>query len=149
MNAAQFVGRVGGLAVALGVGAAVLTGTGVAWASEDSDGPAAAAESPATSASSGRDGSPPDTGSPRDAGSEANDIDAADTGTADDFDGHLAEEDIPDEEIDVGVDDATGHDAAGGAVPAVDDELVDDDGPVEERPLAEDVTDVGGDAPDV
>ena len=38
MNAAQFVGRVGSLAVALGVGAAVLTGTGVAWASEDSDG---------------------------------------------------------------------------------------------------------------
>ncbi|MDY6996288.1 MAG: family 1 glycosylhydrolase [Actinomycetota bacterium] len=41
MDAARFLGRVGGLAVALGVGAAVATGTGVAWASEDSDGAAA------------------------------------------------------------------------------------------------------------
>ena len=38
MNSGQFVGRVGGLAVALGVGAAVFTGSGVAWATEDSGG---------------------------------------------------------------------------------------------------------------
>ena len=36
MSAAAYVGRVGGLAVALGVGAAVVTGHGVAWA-ETSD----------------------------------------------------------------------------------------------------------------
>lgn len=35
MDAGQFVGRVGALAVTLGVGAAVFTGTGVAWAGED------------------------------------------------------------------------------------------------------------------
>ncbi len=35
MNSGNFVGRVGGLAVALGVGAAVFTGSGVAWATED------------------------------------------------------------------------------------------------------------------
>ncbi|MDZ4234108.1 MAG: glycoside hydrolase family 1 protein, partial [Dietzia sp.] len=38
MNSAQVIGRVGSLAVALGVGAAVFTGSGVAWATEDSDG---------------------------------------------------------------------------------------------------------------
>ena len=32
MDASAFIGRVGGLAVALGVGAAVATGPGVAWA---------------------------------------------------------------------------------------------------------------------
>lgn len=36
MSCGSFVGRVGGLAVALGVGAAVFTGSGVAWATEDS-----------------------------------------------------------------------------------------------------------------
>ena len=36
MGASKFVGRVGGLAVALGVGAAVFTGVGVAWADDNS-----------------------------------------------------------------------------------------------------------------
>ncbi|WP_349270792.1 6-phospho-beta-galactosidase [Mycolicibacterium parafortuitum] len=53
MNSAQFVGRVGGLAVALGVGAAALTGAGVAWAQEGSDASAASAASSAES-STGR-----------------------------------------------------------------------------------------------
>ena len=35
MSAAAYVGRVGGLAVALGVGAALFTGTGLAWADPD------------------------------------------------------------------------------------------------------------------
>ena len=35
MRAAAYVGRVGGLAVALGVGAALFTGTGLAWADPD------------------------------------------------------------------------------------------------------------------
>jgi hypothetical protein len=43
MGAARYVGRVGGLAVALGLGAAVLTGAAAAWASPNSEssGPAA------------------------------------------------------------------------------------------------------------
>ncbi len=35
MKASNYIGRIGGLAVALGVGAAVFTGNGVAWASGD------------------------------------------------------------------------------------------------------------------
>ena len=41
MNASRYVGRIGGLAVALGVGAALFTGNGIAWAgpaSQDSSG---------------------------------------------------------------------------------------------------------------
>ena len=139
MNAAQFVGRVGSLAVALGVGAAVLTGTGVAWASEDSDGSAATEGSPTTVASPDPDGaSPADTWSPWDAGGEADDTDAAD----DDVDHDLADDAIDDE-----VDDETDPDVAED-VPAADDEA-DDAGTVEDAPDAEDVTDVGADAPDV
>lgn len=36
MNSAEVIGRVGGLAVALGVGAAVFSGSGLAWATEES-----------------------------------------------------------------------------------------------------------------
>jgi hypothetical protein len=36
VNASRYVGRVGGLAVALGVGAALFTGNGIAWAGPDS-----------------------------------------------------------------------------------------------------------------
>ncbi len=43
MTSGQFVGRVGGLAVAFGVGAAVFTGSGVAWASDDPGGETASA----------------------------------------------------------------------------------------------------------
>lgn len=48
MNACRYVGRVGGLAVALGVGAAVLGGTAAAWADDEagaSAGPARSAQS--------------------------------------------------------------------------------------------------------
>jgi hypothetical protein len=37
MNASRYIGRIGGLAVALGVGAALFTGNGIAWAEPDSD----------------------------------------------------------------------------------------------------------------
>ena len=37
MNAASYVGRVGGLAVALGIGAAIITGQGIAVATADGD----------------------------------------------------------------------------------------------------------------
>src|ERR1700742_4426832 len=36
VNASSYVGRIGGLAVALGVGAGLFTGNGIAWAGPDS-----------------------------------------------------------------------------------------------------------------
>ena len=148
MNAAQFVGRVGSLAVALGVGAAVLTGTGVAWASEDSDGSAATEGSPTTVASPDPDGaSPADTWSPWDAGGEADDTDAADNDVDHDLADDALDDEVADDALDDEVADETDPDVAED-VPAVDDEA-DDAGTVEEAPLAEDVTDVGADAPDV
>jgi hypothetical protein len=45
MNASRCVGRVGGLAVALGVGAAVVTGSGIAWAESPSSDPSGSAAS--------------------------------------------------------------------------------------------------------
>jgi len=63
MGAGRYVGRVGGLAVALGVGVAVLTGHGVAWAGSDGaadPGPAAStSESNATAPESPGSGSKP------------------------------------------------------------------------------------------
>jgi hypothetical protein len=49
MGASAYVGRVGGLAVALGVGSAIVAGQGVAWA----EGSEAAVSKPSTSASDG------------------------------------------------------------------------------------------------
>ena len=45
MNAAWYIGRIGGLAVALGVGAALFTGNGIAWAGPDSDDSSVSSES--------------------------------------------------------------------------------------------------------
>ena len=39
MNAASYIGRVGGLAVAFGVGTAIITGQGIAVATADGDDP--------------------------------------------------------------------------------------------------------------
>ena len=68
MNAAPYVGRVGGLAVALGVGAAVATGPGVAWAETSSPSSSAPPSSSGSSsmrspASSGSDSAPDTSGS--------------------------------------------------------------------------------------
>ena len=52
MGAARYVGRVGGLAVALGVGTAILGGHGMAWADTGDSG--AGASSPSSSSSSAR-----------------------------------------------------------------------------------------------
>ena len=65
MGAAAYVGRVGGLAVALGVGAAVATGQGVAWASP-TDSTSSTSESSASSSSAesgSRSGASTDTNS--------------------------------------------------------------------------------------
>ncbi len=51
MNAGSYVGRIGGLAVALGVGAAVFTGHGVAYASTDTDSSASGGASGASGTS--------------------------------------------------------------------------------------------------
>lgn len=53
MNASKFVGRVGGLAIALGVGAGAFSGAGVAWADGSSAGSDAAAGPSASSSDSG------------------------------------------------------------------------------------------------
>ncbi|AFM16539.1 hypothetical protein Mycch_1748 [Mycolicibacterium chubuense NBB4] len=54
MNAGSYVGRIGGLAVALGVGAAVFTGNGVAWAdSTGSDSSTSNTGGPGTSTGTG------------------------------------------------------------------------------------------------
>ncbi len=52
MDASKFVGRVGGLAVALGVGAGAFSGSAVAWADDSSTGSDASAGSSAASSSS-------------------------------------------------------------------------------------------------
>jgi len=51
MGASNFVGRVGGLAVALGVGAAMASGTAVAWADRGADSGASASDDPGSSSS--------------------------------------------------------------------------------------------------
>lgn len=48
MGASRYVGRVGGLAVALGVGAAVFAGSGMAWATADADAGSTSAASEST-----------------------------------------------------------------------------------------------------
>ena len=59
MGAGRFVGRVGGLAVALGVGAAVSLGHGIAWADE---GPGGGSEHGGSSAADGTSSGVPDQG---------------------------------------------------------------------------------------
>ena len=53
MNACMYVGRVGGLAFALGIGAAVLGGTAAAWADDDGPGARATASNSQSSAAAG------------------------------------------------------------------------------------------------
>ncbi|MGU3499745.1 S15 peptidase family protein [Mycobacterium sp. C31M] len=67
MGAARFVGRVGGLAVALGVGVAVFAGAGAAWADEDTGAPSSSSSSSegsstgaGSAATSGPEGTAPD-----------------------------------------------------------------------------------------
>jgi len=62
MGASRYIGRIGGLAVALGVGAAVFTGYGVAWATPASGGESSAS-SGSTSNSSGSSASSSGAGS--------------------------------------------------------------------------------------
>lgn len=94
MGGAAYVGRVGGLAVALGVGTAVFAGQGVAWADEnDSRDPAGSSESsPATSGTTASESSSSGTSGPTagksgdDSGDDDGDADGADADEADDPD---------------------------------------------------------------
>ena len=58
MGHARYVGRVGTLAVALGIGAAVLGGPGVAWADDDGEGSSFASSSAPDSGPSSASSSP-------------------------------------------------------------------------------------------
>lgn len=81
MGAAAYVGRIGGLAVALGVGSAVFAGHGVAWA-DDTDSSASSSSSSATSQSDSTDDEKRTTKADRAAAAEADsDSDETDTDT--------------------------------------------------------------------
>lgn len=121
MNAGAYVGRVGGLAVALGIGAAIVTGSAVAAAAEDGAGTgagatASSADSPSSAgtSSAGAQGSGP--------AESTGDGDADESQGADDQDS---------EDAAAGADDAAGDDAQEVADEAADDELSDghDDAP--------------------
>ena len=58
MNASRYIGRIGGLAVALGVGAALFTGNGIAWAGPDSDDSSVSSESGSQDDSDASDSKP-------------------------------------------------------------------------------------------
>ena len=89
MNSSRYIGRIGGLAVALGVGAAVFTGHGVAWAepasSTSSDSSAGNAKTGGASVSSGTvskgSGSATSTG-PATSASDASSDESDETGAA-------------------------------------------------------------------
>ena len=55
MGASAYIGRVGGLAVALGIGAAVATGQGVAWAGPTESDPSTTEPPPSADADAGLD----------------------------------------------------------------------------------------------
>ncbi|MDA2889569.1 DUF4185 domain-containing protein [Mycolicibacterium sp. BiH015] len=80
MGAATYVGRVGGLAVALGVGSAVFAGQGVAWA-DDTDSSASSTSSSATSQTDSTDARSQTTKADRAAANESEDTESEDTDT--------------------------------------------------------------------
>jgi len=108
MSAARYIGRVGGLAVAFGVGTAVLTGYGVASADSTSSGSESSYSSPASSDGGGSSAPSGSTSAGDSTGSESSDsasasdgddaaaddsnADAADAAAADAADEEAAEE---------------------------------------------------------
>lgn len=105
MGASRYVGRVGGLAVALGVGAAVLGGAGAAWADDASP---ASAGSGSTSAAASGSGAADTSGISGSGGSTLNDTHTAADTAADGADADLDDADDDDDDADtvVDVDDA-------------------------------------------
>ncbi|MDT5016120.1 MAG: hypothetical protein QOD39_2280, partial [Mycobacterium sp.] len=122
MGASAYVGRVGGLAVALGVGAAVAAGNGVAWATEGTESNSSTSEHSASEGSpnapSAATSAPPDTAEA--AGSEST---VVGEGTVV---GEDADADDPDPSADQGgTADAAGDDS--GVAPSEEADPADDD----------------------
>lgn len=142
MGAAAYIGRIGGLAVALGVGAAVATGQGVAWADDGSNSGSTSSERSDSSASS-RDDSESKRGTQ--AGNES--ADSRDDAESD-ADGSDDDDDDDDDDADVADDeDAVDEDADEDAVDEdVDDTVVEDDEPAPEVVVEDDVTEPIDDA---
>ncbi|WP_349268362.1 hypothetical protein MPNTM1_03096 [Mycolicibacterium parafortuitum] len=96
MNAARYIGRVGGLAVAFGVGTAVLGGYGAAVAKPAADGADSTVSAPRSGpaeTASADSGDKASTGAKPTSGSrEDTDADAVDDDAADDVDGDAADE---------------------------------------------------------
>ena len=141
MAAGAFVGRVGGLAVALGIGAALCAGQGVALADE---GASSASESSASSSSAGpsaESGSAADSSAGDESDAEADSNQADDAAPDEDVDDAEDVEDVEDVEVDedLGIDDIDDIDEddsdygdAPGEEPAVDDDpAVDESAPVD------------------
>ncbi|WP_283608947.1 S15 peptidase family protein [Mycolicibacterium poriferae] len=156
MAAGAFVGRVGGLAVALGIGAALCAGQGVALADE---GASSASESSASSSSAGpsaESGSAADSSAGDESDAEADSNQADDAAPDEDVDDAEDVEDVEDVEVDedLGIDDIDDIDEddsdygdAPGEEPAVDDDpAVDESAPVDIDEPAVDL-DVDADEP--
>ena len=156
MAAGAFVGRVGGLAVALGIGAALCAGQGVALADE---GASSASESSASSSSAGpsaESGSAADSSAGDESDAEADGNQADDAAPDEDVDDAEDVEDVEDVEVDedLGIDDIDDIDEddsdygdAPDEEPAVDDDpAVDESAPVDIDEPAVDL-DVDADEP--
>ena len=144
MAAGAFVGRVGGLAVALGIGAALCAGQGVALADE---GASSASESSASSSSAGpsaESGSAADSSAGDESDAEADGNQADDAAPDEDVDDAEDVEDVEDVDVvevdeDLGIDDIDDIDEddsdygdAPDEEPAVDDDpAVDESAPVD------------------
>jgi hypothetical protein len=105
---ARYIGRVGALAVALGVTSALATSPGVAWADNTAAGPDASSSSTGTGTSSpATGGTTPSTGGPADTGTTVDDDDGPseeDEGTGIESDPLGGEDDDPDLEDDTDAD---------------------------------------------
>ncbi|MGQ9406860.1 family 1 glycosylhydrolase [Mycolicibacterium gilvum] len=111
MDSAQFVGRVGGLAVALGVGAALVTGSGVAWATEDSGSSASAGAESSTARTSSQDRQAASPSKP--ARDRAGGRDDAEGGGAEDRDAQAQDDATPETGGETGAPDDASVDASG------------------------------------
>jgi ABC-2 type transport system ATP-binding protein len=92
MGAASYIGRIGGLAVALGVGTAIITGQGVAYATTDGGSQDGGLQSGSSQEGGSQDGSS-QTGSSQTGGSQNGDQTATNTGAANDDPGDVEDKD--------------------------------------------------------
>lgn len=153
MGAAAYVGRVGGLAVALGVGSAVFAGQPVAWA-DDTDSGSPSSSSSATSESAGSDssdqvGGTGSGGTGQSADSDEPDDDETPPGEDDDAadEDELAEEaEEAEDELDATEDAAADDTDSVGAEPVDDTDDAEPVGDTDDTGDAASETDYSGDA---